>query len=512
MLGFTGSAGSGIANRFGRFRQPAKSREDTMRHGRALILLTAAALLLAGCSGRSTQFSGTQQNSVPATLSMTDTPPTGVSPLSFQMTFTGAALNPGNVQLITAPMTVEITRLQTESSLLAAANIAPGKYTSLALTIAPNPSLTFQNNTGAPITVGGSACVDKAICTAGLTTTTDSQSVNFPGSGITLTANSPAALLVDVNLSNMLSNAASTISVDLSVSGAVGVSQITPAQGAPFETLEDVIGVVSAPASGKFQLQTSLGNYNVTTNASTQFLNFTSNVCTSMSFSCMLANEIVSVDMSLQPDNSLLASNIFFEDSVVTSPEIEGVVVATSGLTPPTQFRMVVLRETPANSGPALGSKVNVAPIAVPATTFDVDNLGGGSNIATAGFSFAGAADLIVGQEVQVQQGANSTMTSINASRVRLRSSRLTATVLTTAFPAFTVDGLPPFFQNASPTPITQIVVVTSPLASPNGYTEFGGTATNVSEIGVGKSVSVRGQLFANSGTPTAVATKIIQH
>jgi predicted component of type VI protein secretion system len=127
-----------------------------MRHGRALVLLAAAAWLLAGCSSRSVQFSGGQTNSVPATLSMTDTPPAGVSVLSFQVTLTAATLNPGNVQLITVPTTVEVTRLQTESSLLPAANIPPGTYTSLALTIAPNPSLTFQNNTGATLTVGGS--------------------------------------------------------------------------------------------------------------------------------------------------------------------------------------------------------------------------------------------------------------------------------------------------------------------------------------------------------------------
>ena len=86
-------------------------------------------------------------------------------------------------ELLAAPVTVDLTRLQTETSLVSSVNVAPGTYTSLALTIAPNPSLTFQNNTGASLTVGGAPCANGAICTAGLTTASDSQSVSFPGSG-----------------------------------------------------------------------------------------------------------------------------------------------------------------------------------------------------------------------------------------------------------------------------------------------------------------------------------------
>ena len=67
---------------------------------------------------------------------MTDTPPAGVSVLSFQATVTDARLNPGNVELLAAPVTIDLARLQTETSLLSSANVAPGTYTSLALTFA----------------------------------------------------------------------------------------------------------------------------------------------------------------------------------------------------------------------------------------------------------------------------------------------------------------------------------------------------------------------------------------
>lgn len=476
------------------------------RRVHALVLLLAVAGVLAGCGGSGTHFGGGQANTVPVTVSMTDTPPAGVSVLSLQVTITDARLNPGNVELLAAPVTpvtVDLARLQTESSLLSAVNVAPGTYTSLALTIALNPSLTFQNN-GAPLTVGGVLCATGSICKAGLTTANDSQSVSFPGAGITLAGSTPAALLIDANLSDLLSNAANTISMDLSVNGALTASQIVPQQGAPFETLEDVVGVVSAPANGAFVLQTALGKYNVTTNSSTQFLNFSSGGCGSASFTCITASQIVSVNMSLQSNNTLIATDIFFEDNSTALPEIEGVVVATGGL--PAQFSMVVLQETPASSGPVLGSQVTVA---LNATPFAIDNLVGTLN--TAGFSFASTADMIVGQEVSVQQGAGSTASVIQASRVLLRSSRITGTVaITVTSPKFTMNGLPAFLQNASPA-ITQIVFEAATTFTPNG-TEFSGSAVNISQIAIGKSVSVRGQLFMHNGSPTLLASRVVQH
>jgi hypothetical protein len=475
---------------------------------RTFVLVLAAASVLAGCSGSGTHFGGGQTDNVPVTTSMSsvgDTPPAGISVLSLQVTITDARLNPGNMELLAAPVTIDLARLQTETSLLSAANVAPGTYTSLALTIAPNPMLSFQNNTGATLTVGGAQCANAAVCEAGLVTASDSQSVSFPGAGITLVPSTPAALLIDVNLSDLLSGAANTISVNLGVNGALAASQIVPQQGSPFETLEDVVGVVSGPSNGAFVLQTALGNYNITTNSTTQYLNFPTGVCSPVGFACIQASEIVSVNMSLQTTNTLVATDVFFEDASTALPEIEGVVVATGGL--PGQFSMVVLQEAPAASGPAIGGEVEVA-LTNNAPTFGIDNLVGTLN--TSAFSFVGSSDMVVGQEVAVQQGAGSTASVIQAKRVLLRSSRITGTVAMTAFPDFTLNSLPPFLQNASPA-ITQIEIETATEFTPNG-TEYGGTAPIISDIADGHNISVRGQLFANSGSRALLATRAIQH
>jgi hypothetical protein len=122
-----------------------------------------------------------------------------------------------------------------------------------------------------------------------------------------------------------------------------------------------------------------------------------------------------------------------------------------------------------------------------------------------------------VGQEVQVQQISGSTNVLVNAGRVRLRSSRITANVSLVAAPEITLGSgtLPSFLGNAG---IPQLRVITLGAPAAGAFTEFAGNAANISQITVGNSVSVRVQLFKNgplaSGIQPAasVATKVVKH
>ena len=486
----------------------------TMRrhHVAGIAFAAALSLGLAGCGSGAGfgGFGGNTGSDALVSLAMTDAAPAGVSVLSFRMTLTSVTLSPGNVSVLSAPVTVEVTRLQTEISLLTASavRVKPGTYTSASVTVA-NPMLTFRNDSSGTLTVGGTACGVGSVCSASPTATSLVASATFPGAGVTLTANTPAALLLDVNLASLLTSVAGPpASIQVAADGSVIASQLTPAQtGAPLATFEDVTGVVSAKntSTSQFTLQTALGNYpvDVTTGASaTAFLNFPS--CGAADFTCVANGQIVSVDMDLGSDGTLSATRVFFEDASTSLPEIEGIVVATSGLGAPAQFSMVVLEET-FGAVPVLGSEINVA--ASLSESFDVENLG--ASIDTAAFSFAGIPNVIVGQEVQVQQDSGSTASQINAARVELRSSRMTGAVISTQLPDFTMGTLPPFLGTAG---FLQIHVETLSPPAAGAYTEFGGTATASSEIAVGKSISVRGQLFANGATPALVATRVIQH
>ncbi len=67
---------------------------------------------------------------------MTDTPPAGVTLLSFEVSVSGATLNPGGVDLLggKGQIQIEVKQLETESAFLSTATVTPGTFTSLTLT------------------------------------------------------------------------------------------------------------------------------------------------------------------------------------------------------------------------------------------------------------------------------------------------------------------------------------------------------------------------------------------
>src|SRR5260370_17241287 len=138
---------------------------------RKLAFLTSAILsvaaLTAGCGGGSQT---TQPPLAPrsVSLSIRDNPPAGVSVLSFEINVTGATLQPSDaskaaVPLVTSPIEVELTQLETEKALLNALNAPDGTYTSVSFTFA-NPQLTILNQTGQTITMGTQTCLTGQVC------------------------------------------------------------------------------------------------------------------------------------------------------------------------------------------------------------------------------------------------------------------------------------------------------------------------------------------------------------
>jgi hypothetical protein len=332
------------------------------------------------------------------------------------------------------------------------------------------------------------------VCNIAPTTTTLTATANFPSPGLTLTSNTPAGLLVDVNLNSVL-----TGSMGADFSSGVSVSQLVSGQsGGVFTPVEDVVGQVLTidSVNNRFNLQTSTGTFVIQANSSTAFLNFPASVCSSAGFACLKAGEILAVDLSLQADGTLLVKNIFFEDSDTSKAEVEGLIISVNKITQ--QFNMVALQQTPSVAGIAVGAVVTVNFSA--STTFDVDNLGPD----TSAFTFQNANDLLVGQEVQVRRLSTSSGTTINADRVRLESSRFTANIVSVAAPNFSVGGLPSLFGSTLPA-ITQIQAQTS------AFTEFAGNVNKFSQLAISDTVSLRGQLFAGGGSPALVLTKVIK-
>src|SRR5215472_3970638 len=267
-------------------------------------------------------------------VTVTDTPPMGVTVLSFEVSVTGATLNPGGVDLLAGrgPVRIEVEELETESAFLNTAGVNPGTYTSLNLTFA-NPELTFKNGTN--MTLAG--CAPGAVCEIKPTGTLTS-TVNFPAPGLVVVGNpsggmsgqnnqgddneqTAMGIKLDLDVNTIVSAA---MGVDFSQSGAVTVKQLAREMEGEFDDVNELKGAVQNVNSTNmtFTLHTTNGDFSITTNGNTQF-DFDN--CSADNFSCLQNNVVVDVDVLMMPGGIFLAKEISFEDNA-EDDELEGVV------------------------------------------------------------------------------------------------------------------------------------------------------------------------------------------
>jgi len=451
----------------------ATSVNDTMNSATAMITVTSGAAAVS--------------------VTIKDAPPMGVTLLSFEVSVTGAMLNPGGVDLLEGkgPTQIEVKRLETESAFLSTATVTPGTFTSLALTFA-NSELTFKNDTGAVL----AGCAAGAVCEIKPTGTLSS-TVNFPGSGIVIMANSPTAIQVDVNPEAILST---TLSMDFSLPGAVSVHQLTMKPAGELDDVDDLRGAVQNldTTNKKFTLHTLDGDFPITTDSNSEF-DF--EACAADNFICLLNNQVVEVDAKLMAGGVFLARRIGFEDDA-EDDELEGIVFKIDDAT---HFEMVVLDELRSINNVSLG---NATVVTLSNPRFQVEAAGLPVPSALQGV-FEGAMDtsqLLPGQTVQIRlTGAANPGPPVAAvtDRVRLRMTQFTANVKAGSLvpPNFSVDTLPGLFTNAG--------ISTHVQTSSN--TDFEGVS-GLTALADGNTVSLRGLLFKNGAlSPELVAKKVLK-
>src|SRR5882724_2970563 len=451
----------------------ATSVNDTSKSSTATITVTAA-------------------GAAAVSVTMTDTPPAGVTLLSFEVSVTGATLDPGNVDLLggKGPIQIEVKQLETESAFLSTVTVPAGAFTSLTLTFA-SPELTFKNDTGA----GLAGCAVGAVCEITPTGTLTS-TVNFPGSGIVIMANSPTGIQVDVNPNTTLT---ATLGADFSLAGAVSVQQLSMKPAGELNDLDDLQGLVQNldTTNKKFTLHTLDGDFPVTTDNNTAF-DF--EVCAANNFTCLQNNQVVDVDAMLMAGGGFLAKKIEFEDEA-EDDELEGIVFKIDDAT---HFEVVVLEELRSVNNVNIGNPI-VVTLSNPGFHVEADGLPVPSALQGA---FEGATDtsqLLPGQTVQIRMTSPANPgppVAVTTDRVRLRMTQFTANVKAGSImaPNFSVDTLPALFTIAG---INSIHVQTS------SETVFEGVS-GVSALVDGNTVSLRGLLF-NNGTlpPVFIAKKL---
>ena len=455
-----------------------------MRKLAFLASVLSFAALATGCGG------GTQTTQPPlaprsVSLSIRDNPPAGVSVLSFEINVTGASLQPSNaskpaVPLVTSPIEVELTQLETEKALLDAVNAPEDSYSSISLTFA-NPELTISNQSGQPITMGTQTCQNGQVCEFKPSLNQSSVTISSTPFPVTISAGAPIGLVVDFDLNSSIQN---NLSVTPSVTLAAVPGQ--PSNG-EMDDIEGLNGSVQSLSSAGFTLQDSTSGQTFTINVdnNTQFQNFNEVGCVANNFSCVQVGQIVAVEHLLVMDNgTLLASEIHLDDAVNAATN---------------QFQMVVQDEEPVVPGVNVGNLVMIS-ISTPAQfAVDSDDLSGAI---PPGVSFASVNDLFVGQEVKVRAlivSSPMTGTTVTTDHVKLHMSQFPGTVVSVNAPNFAVNNLPALFTSNG---INQVQVVVS-----SGM-EFEGVSGG-SSLTVGNNVVLHGLLFKTAGDPILVAKKV---
>jgi len=470
-----------------------------MRRTTAFFLGWLSAILLAGCGGSTSAPAmgpGPGPQAALVSVSLTDAPPAGVTVLTFEVTVTGATLNPGSADLVAgkSPVRIEIKRLETENAFLSTANIPSGNYTSLNLTFS-NPELTFRNDTGTTL----AGCASGRVCeikpSGALTATVNGQ--------FNLMSGTQTGVLVDLNLANLITP---SLGVDFSSATAVTATQQTKDGEGELEDLDDLDGIVANPSSSQFTLQTTdMGGITVAINSNTQFDGF--DACAAANATCVQSGQSVEVDLMLLASGTFLAKKIELRDDAqqAADDELEGIV---SKIDSPSQFEMVVNDELRAVANVSVGDPVTVMlTTSGGGTSFQVD-ANGLAVPSTLQQGFEGATDtsqLLPGQTVQVRKltmtgGPAPAAITITTDRVRLRDTRFTATVSGAPTGSnFNVGGLPGLFTAEG---VSQILVQTS------SQTNFE-NVSGVSGLADGSTVSLRGLLFKNTPNPVLIADKV---
>ncbi len=427
----------------------------------------------------------------PVSLTIGDAPPTGVTILSFEVTVTQARLQPGNVQLVSVPIEIEVRQLEVEGAFLSTVNVPAGSYTSIDITIS-NPELTFRNDSIVGLNVPcnrGSSAVG-SVCEIELNAM---GTVSIPfNPQLTITANTSAGLFIDANLDNLIQ---STLAIDLNAAGGFTVTQLQALQGV-FDELEDVVGRISAvrAASSDFDLLLSSGQtLTVRTDAMTEFDDFNDIGCLTANFACLAVNQVVEVDLELRTGGVLAAEEVEALDNDINQEELEGTVVVIPGAA--STFEMVLIDESLNATALEIGNRVGIN--LQPGAQFRIDD----DHLSVNNADFDNVLDLMPGQVVEVERLTTPTGTppTFDTGEIELKDSRLTGTVqsVTPANNSFVLSGVPSILG------VTQLEIRVTP-----GETEFENVA-GLSGLANGNIVSVRGLLFKGAGTPFLMAKRV---
>jgi Domain of unknown function (DUF5666) len=446
------------------------------------IVFVALALLLAitGCGSSSNPTTATSANTV---INFGDAPNDQI--IAFELTINAVTLSGGsNPSVLAKPTEIELTHNLVSFEPLSLTTVPNGTYTGATLTVS-NPEIVVVDPTTKAVTK--------------LNATLASATVNVPFSpSVTIgTGSSVLNFDMDLNASVTISGANATVTPTFKVT----TSTVPAGEAGEDEDngeLEDLRGTITNVASPKFTIQPAQTSQpvTITTDANTKFADGIT------SFSNLQNGMIVSVDAVTQTDGSILAKKVESETETANGEEVEGIVtgvtcaVAAACPSAANAANSIAITThkvsaTSSTGAPQTATTVNV-PIGTGTKFLIHSNMSGGS------FPAFDATTIGKAQRVEVdsENEAGNSSTSVSASKVKLQEQGLTGTISALSGGNFTL----------TPDPKSAFVSLT-------GQTTVAVQAGNARNKGVtlanGGSVRVRGLLFFNGTSYTLIASRV---
>jgi len=466
------------------------------RKNPCLVTLLGVAFVLCACSGLPTQknVGGGGNGTANVTITVFDAAPAGIDFVNFNLPLTAVTFKPQtgadvSVFAPASPLVLEITHLQSDSSLLGTFQVAAGTYTAANIVVG-SPSALFANSSGAAV----AGCLNQTVCR--LTGGAGQITVTF-SPPLVLSGNQNIALGLDFNLQNAITNQ-NGVTIDLINQTNVVTVPTLPRTGqasGTVDSVEDFVGVVKTVSGSTITLQNDAGvTLSGTTGSSTTFdaPPGGSSACGGVfNLACVAVGQTLSVDATISTTGAVSIINVDFLDLPAVD-EIEGTIFSTS--TPGTFLMAVDHKTLAANSanatvlGPAgSGTILNVI-LSTGGVTFAIDN---NKLPVSSSLGFLDSTDLITGQRImaRVKSVATGTVLNVTSDRMVLRFSRFTGTPGTVAGNLFALQTPPAFLSLNTPPEVLTFV----PQTTFDGITDISGLS------GVTTPVSIRA-LFLNPG------------
>lgn len=435
--------------------------------------------------------------------------PANTNILSFRAKVAGISLTPEtggsvNVPLNSDPYQVDLTRLESDTALLAVTTSVPaGTYTNMVVSLL-DPSVTYCIQTQ-----GIAGCETGSITTlTGPPATPMITTSPFP---LIVTSGQNTGLAIKINVEKTLSVNRQTqaiTTVNLGAADALTATVLPPASSAlPPATLdfvEDITGIVSSvdEPTQTVTIQTATkGSMTAIAGAQT----VVSPNCTTFNlgstFTCARQGQVASLDTVLNSDGSLTL--LEYDPLAISEGDwIEGIV----GLPPSssTQFQLVTNDLVLAGKNSLIGANLKLgAPVRITLASpkpFVVDSKG----LIIPNSSFSGSTDASVltpGETLAVHvvsfaSGTGTDLAAASVDFVYLRFTRVTGSVAGSSPPNnFAMQSFPSFFGLTS--------ALTVQLSNGSTSTNFDGVS-HASELVPGQTASIRALYF---GPPTGPTT-----